>query len=112
MSFSSCPKMWQCQTYSQPKLVLVLIVPPGIGLPVTGSKLEKDGQVPPSGQVGSSRRTLSGTGKGTLGTIGLIATIASSSGFILTVSFQPSSLASGGRTAPSQPTRLISCTLN
>ena len=36
----------------------------------------------------------------------------SSSGFIRTVSFQPSSLVSGGLTAPSQPTRLITCTLN
>ena len=40
------------------------------------------------------------------------ATMMSSSGFIRTVSFQPSSLASGGLIVPSQPTRLITCTLN
>ena len=38
--------------------------------------------------------------------------MTSSSGFIRTVSFQPSSLGSGGLIAPSQPTRLITCTLN
>ena len=36
--------------------------------------------------------------------------MVSSSGLMRTVSFQPSSLASGGRMIPSQPTRLRSCT--
>ena len=44
------------------------------------------------------------------GTIGRSATIVSSSGLIRTVSFQPSSLASGLRMMPSQPTRLMSWT--
>ena len=55
---------------------------------------------------------LSGTPKGSLGATGRKATMMSSSGFIRTVSFQPSSLGSGGLTTPSQPTRLITCTLN
>ena len=38
--------------------------------------------------------------------------MTSSSGFMRTVSFQPSSLGSGGLIVPSQPTRLITCTLN
>ena len=41
---------------------------------------------------------LSGTPKGSLGAIGRKATMMSSSGFIRTVSFQPSSLGSGGLT--------------
>ena len=42
---------------------------------------------------------------------GFIATITSSRGFILIVSFQPYSLLSGGLIAPSHPTRFKSCTL-
>ena len=38
--------------------------------------------------------------------------MVSSSGLIRTVSFQPSSVGSGSRMAPSQPTRLIDCTSN
>ena len=81
------------------------------GLPVCGSMFAKP-IVEPCGMVGSSRRTLSGTPKGSLRSIGRMATMMSSSGFIRTVSFQPSSFASGGWIAPSQPTRLITCTLN
>ena len=43
--------------------------------------------------------------------MGRRATMQSSSGFMRTVSFQPSSLGSGGLIAPSQPTRLMTCTL-
>ena len=49
----------------------------------------------PSGIVGSIRRTLLGMSKGTAGMIGRSATNVSSSGLILTVSFQPSSVAWG-----------------
>src|SRR5659263_301266 len=65
-----------------------------------------------SGIVGSSNRMLLGMSHGMLGLIGLRATITSSSGFIRTVSFQPTSFASGGFTIPSHPTRLINWTLN
>ena len=59
------------------------------------------------GIAGFRGRMLSGTAKGTLGRVALNATIVSSRGDILTVSFQPSSLASGSLMNPSQPTRLI-----
>ena len=36
---------------------------------------------------------------------------AGANGFMITVSFQPISVGSGGFTMPSQPTRLINCTL-
>ena len=49
---------------------------------------------------------------GTSGVIGRKATIASSSGFMMTVSFHPISWPKGGLTMPSQPTRLMSCILN
>src|SRR6185369_3471360 len=65
----------------------------------------------PGGSVGSSRRVLAGSENGSVWLTGLNATMASSSGFILTVSFQPISLSSGGLMAPSQPTRLITWTL-
>ena len=68
-------------------------------------------KVSPAGIVGSIRRVLLGTLKGSSGATGLKATMVSSSGFVLTVSFQPSSLASGGMSMPSQATRLMSCTL-
>ena len=44
------------------------------------------------------------------GMIGLSATMVSSSGLIRTVSFQPSSVASGLRMMPSQPTRFSNWT--
>jgi hypothetical protein len=44
--------------------------------------------------------------------MGRIATMVSSSGLTLAVSFQPSSFASGFLTIPSQPTRFRSCTSN
>ena len=53
---------------------------------------------------------LSGTANGRVGTIGRRATIVSSSGLTRTVSFQPSSFASGGMMMPSHVTRLITCT--
>ena len=55
---------------------------------------------------------LFGTSNGSVGVIGRTATIVSSSGLTRTVSFQPSSLASGGMMMLSQVTRLISWTLN
>ncbi len=66
--------------------------------------------VDPCGIIGLSGRTAFGTSNGTLGTTGRSATIVSSSGLIRTVSFQPSSLASGGMTMLSHVTRLSTCT--
>src|SRR5664279_578086 len=66
----------------------------------------------PAGSIGLSSRMLFGTSNGTVGVIGRRATIVSSSGLVRTVSFQPSSLASGGMMMLSQVTRLISWTLN
>ena len=43
--------------------------------------------------------------------LGRSASTMSSNGFILMVSFQPYSLSCGGLTVPSQPMRLINCTL-
>ena len=68
--------------------------------------------VEPSGVVTSNGRMLSGSPKGSFGVVGRIATMMSSSGFMRTVSFQPTSFGSGFRIAPSQPTRLMTCTLN
>ena len=53
---------------------------------------------------------LSGTSNGSVGTIGRRATMVSSSGLTRTVSFQPSSVGSGGMMMLSQVTRLITCT--
>ena len=53
---------------------------------------------------------LSGTANGRVGTIGRRATIVSSSGLTRTVSFQPSSVGSGGMMMLSQVTRLRICT--
>ena len=77
--------------------------------PVAGSRL---GTVALAGMLGFGERMLSGTPKGSLGSTAAERDDMSSSGFIRTVSFQPSSLGSGGFTAPSQPTRLITWTLN
>ena len=55
---------------------------------------------------------LFGTSNGSVGMIGRRATIVSSSGLIRTVSFQPSSFASGGMMMLSQVTRLITWTSN
>src|SRR5450759_2535242 len=107
MSFSSWPRMWQCHTYSHPKLTLALTLKALFTLPVAGSIPEIAGETTPSGIVGSRERTLSGSGKGTTGVMGCRATRMSSSGFIRTVSFQPASLASIARIEPSQPTRLM-----
>ena len=62
------------------------------------------------GIIGFSGRTEFGTSNGTFGTTGRSATMVSSSGLTRTVSFQPSSLASGGMMMLSQVTRLITCT--
>ncbi len=109
MSISSWLRMWQCHTYSQPKLTIWLVMGGVIACPVCGSMLAKP-MVDPIGMAGLSGRTLSGTPNGSLGATGLRATIVSSSGLTRTVSFQPSSLSSGTRMNPSQPTRLMSCT--
>ena len=53
---------------------------------------------------------LFGTSKGSVGMIGRRATMVSSSGLTRTVSFQPSSFASGGMMMLSQVTRLRTCT--
>ena len=62
------------------------------------------------GIIGLSARTAFGTSKGTCGTTGRSATMVSSSGLIRTVSFHPSSFASGGMTMLSHVTRLSTCT--
>ena len=111
MSISSWPSRWQCNTYSHPKLtrwlVTVTPLPAGSKNPPSGGPLK----IAPAGIVGSINRVLLGTLKGSLGATGLKATMVCSSGSTLTVSFQPSSSASGGTMTPSQPTRLTSCTL-
>ena len=67
MSFSSCPRMWQCQTYSSPKLYMTLTVGVVVmGCPVMGLMLVKP-SVSPSGREGLRGRMLSGTAKGTVG---------------------------------------------
>jgi len=99
--------MWQCHTYSHPKLVRVLTIG-SVGLPFASVFLNPI--VKPSGSIGLSGRSLLVTSNGKTGMIGRSATIVSSSGLIRSVSFQPSSLASGGRMMPSQPTRLMTWT--
>src|SRR4030042_1419757 len=67
MSFSSWPRMWQCHTYSCPKLAMMLTV--GVsssGCPVFGLMLVKPSKEP-SGIAGFRGRMLLGTGKGSLG---------------------------------------------
>ena len=65
-----------------------------------------------SGIIGFSVLTLLGNSNGTYGMMGRRATIVSSSGLILRVSFQPNSLGSGGMMMPSHVTRLITCTFH
>ena len=110
MSISSWLRMWQCHTYSWPKLTTSFVIAGTIGSPFASVLLNMSGL--PSGIIGFSGRMLSGRPNGIFGMIGRIATIVSSSGLIRTVSFQPSSFASGLRTMPSQPTRFRSCTSN
>ena len=62
------------------------------------------------GNAGFKGRMLSGTVKGKNMRAGLRATIVSSNGLILTVSFHPISFGSGRYMNPSHPTRLSSCT--
>ena len=90
MSFSSWPSRWQCHTYSQPKLVITLVVPAATGAPGNGAMGVKFTEEP-AGIVGSSRRLLSGIVNGSVIAAGRIATIMSSNGFVLMVSFQPNS---------------------
>jgi hypothetical protein len=66
----------------------------------------------PAGAIGFSGLTLFGTSNGIVGMMGRSATIVSSSGLILTVSFQPSSSGSGGMMMLSHVTRLITCTFH
>jgi hypothetical protein len=101
--------MWQCHTYSQPKFLTSLTTV--AGLPVSGSTCVKPVGTPSSCD-GSIGRTLNGRpNPGVSGFFARMATMMSSSGCIFTVSFQPSSFGIGGFTVPSQPTRLITCTL-
>ena len=64
----------------------------------------------PSSIIGLSSRTLFGRSNGTFGMTGRRATIVSCSGLIRTVSFHPSSVASGGMMMLSHVTRLSTCT--
>src|SRR5665648_1029887 len=117
MSISSWLRMWQCHTYSHPKLATTFSIG-AIGLPAA-SVLLNPASVPlgpfcapmaPMGIIGFSGRSLSGTPNGMVGTIGRRATMVSSSGLTLTVSFQPSSVGSGGMMMSSQVTRLMTWT--
>src|SRR3990170_5409592 len=83
MSISSCARMWQCHTNSQPKLTMWLTRV--IGSPVMSKIIGSTFKTAPSGIVGSIGRTLLGISKGTVGTIGLKATMVSCSGFTLIV---------------------------
>ena len=109
MSISSWLRMWQCQTYSQPKLTYWLVIG-AVGLPA-GSTLLKPIDAP-GGAIGLSRRMLLGISNGSTGMIGRRATIVSSKGETRTVSFQPSSVLSGGMMMLSHVTRLSTWTLN
>ena len=68
--------------------------------------------VEPVGSIGFRGRTELGTSNGTFGTTGRSATMVSSRGDMRTVSFHPSSFASGRMTMLSQVTRLSSWTSN
>ena len=102
MSISSCDRMWQCQTYSQPKLTSWLVIG-AVGLPC-GSRLLKS-FVDPVGSIGLRLRIAFGTSQGTWGMIGRKATIVSSRGLTRMVSFQPSSPGSVWMMMLSQVTR-------
>ena len=109
MSISSWLRMWQCQTYSQPKSYMMLVTGSGLASPVCQSTLLKP--IPESSGIeGFSGRRLLAMPKGSAGARGLTATTVSMSGLILTVSFHPSSFGSGSRIWPSQPTRFTTCT--
>ena len=107
-SFSSWPRIWQWYTYSQPKLTRWLTT--GAWAPVGSRPVNPC--VEPSARCTSSGRIEFGTSHGIFGVIGLIATIVSINGGVVTVSFQPSSLGSGGNTTPSHLTRLSTWRLN
>ena len=113
MSISSWLRMWQCHTYSHSKSVMTFSIGT-VGLPAA-SVLLNPAWVPrtpftaplaPIGIIGFNGRTLFGTPNGRVGTIGRTATIVSSSGLTRTVSFQPSSVGSGGMMMLSQVTLL------
>ena len=99
--------MWQWKTYSSPKFTNWLVIG-SVGFPCGSTLLNP--VAAPCGIIGFSMRTLFGRSNGRLGTTGRKATIVSSRGLIRTVSFQPSSVGSGGMMMLSQVTRLISCT--
>src|SRR5512144_1784318 len=80
MSISSWLRMWQCQTYSQPKFVSWLVMAGVIAL-LNASVLLKPSAFP-AGIIGLRRRTESGRPNGAAGTIGRTATIVSSSGLM------------------------------
>ncbi len=109
MSISSWLRMWQCHTYSQPKLMVLFVIGRGqrVALRV-GVEEHRSGE--PAGIIGLSGRTELGTSKGTCGMIGRSATMVSSSGLIRTVSFQPFSFASFGMMMLSHVTRLSTWT--
>lgn len=108
ISISSWPRRWQCHTYSHPKLNSWLVTDTGF----QSGHNHMNQEVSPAGIAGFKSLILSGTQKGTFGAIGLIATIMSSRGFILTVSFHQSSLASGAFITHAQSTLFMTCTLN
>ena len=107
MSISSWLRMWQCQTYSQPKLTSWLVMA-AVGLPAGSMLLNRF--VAPVGIIGFRLRIALGTSNGTCGTIGRRATMVSSSGLTRMVSFQPSSPGSVGMMMLSHVTRLSICT--
>ena len=106
-SISSWLSMWQCHTYSSrsPSRVFGTVT----ACPVSGSNV-LIGE--PTGMDGSIGRMESGSLNGRTGICGRRATMVSSSGCMRTVSFEPISPGSGAYFAPSQPTRLTSCTSN
>jgi len=79
-----------------------------VGFPLTSMLLNPT--VEPAGIIGFSRRMLFGISNGSFGITGRRATMVSSSGLTRTVSFHPSSLASGGMMMLSHVTRLITWT--
>ena len=62
-SFSSCDSMWQCQTYSHPKLVITFETW-GTAATPAGGAIGKKFVTEFTGVVVSSRRMLLGTGNG------------------------------------------------
>src|SRR3954470_10621398 len=83
MSFSSCPRMWQCQTYSQPKLIFALLTAAGL---LSGSMfVNSTVDWKPTGCVTFIGLELFGTANGRVCLKGRSAMMTSSSGFIRTV---------------------------